>query len=140
MKFFAKRIIRNGDSIYMIRRTIFGCRWFSIHLHHILRSDSDRVLHDHPWDFISVIIWRGYTEWTYQVANCPLTVKLPRWHGIGSVLFRRAEHFHRVTMTKPMWSLVFCGPRRRTWGFQTNEGWVDWRTYLGLDQNTKDES
>lgn len=33
-------------------------------LHKFLRSDADRELHDHPWPFKAVILWRGYYEET----------------------------------------------------------------------------
>jgi len=33
-----------------------------IYLHHILRSDKDRHLHDHPWDYSSIILKGGYFE------------------------------------------------------------------------------
>ena len=33
-----------------------------IYLHHFLRSDHDRALHDHPWNFVSIILRGGYWE------------------------------------------------------------------------------
>lgn len=35
---------------------------FKVYLHIFFRSDQDRELHDHPWTFVSFILWRGYDE------------------------------------------------------------------------------
>lgn len=63
MKFLKKKkVITRGDNTpYLERWNIFECRYFSIKLHHLLLSDDD-CLHDHPWAFISLILWNGYIE------------------------------------------------------------------------------
>lgn len=62
MKFFKKKVIHRGDNKpYLVRYNLFECELFSIKIHHILLSDDD-CQHDHPWSFISVILWGGYTE------------------------------------------------------------------------------
>lgn len=89
--------------------------------HHIVSSDG-QDLHDHPWDFVSVLLTGGYRETTPDgdtdyLAPC--------------VIFRKAEALHRLTLLDgPMWTWVVTGPVKRTWGFQTVGGWVDWKTYL----------
>lgn len=56
----------------------------------------------------------------------------------GKIARRPAEHLHRVRLfhdgarEREAWTLVFTGPKRRTWGFMTQTGWVNWRKYLGL--------
>lgn len=47
----------NGD-LYLTRYFIWKPRnkkFGRIYLHHIIRSDHDRALHDHPWGFVSLI-------------------------------------------------------------------------------------
>ena len=34
----------------------------AIRLHHILRSDRDRAMHDHPWENASLVLRGGYRE------------------------------------------------------------------------------
>ena len=34
----------------------------AMRLHHVLRSDLDRALHDHPWDNASLLLRGGYWE------------------------------------------------------------------------------
>lgn len=89
--------------------------------HQILASDADRHLHDHPWDFVSVILQGTYVETTPHGET---------QYGPGSVLTRTAEAAHRLTLSAPVWTFVITGPARRRWGFYTERGWVPWRTYL----------
>lgn len=92
--------------------------------HHILASDV-ADLHDHPWDFLSVIISGRYIETT------PTT---EQEYGPGSVLVRKAEQLHRLTLPDgPVWTFVVIGPARRRWGFKTTNGWMHWTDYLGID-------
>ena len=68
--------------------------------------------HDHPWDFLTVILRGGYQESTPKTQT---VFRRP-----GSVLFRKAEFIHNVATTseKVCWSLVITGPKRRQWGFE----------------------
>jgi hypothetical protein len=108
---------------YMERFWVFRTRWLSARLHRILRSDHDRDLHDHPWPYATLILRGGYWEITEQGQ---------RWHGPGSVLFRRATHLHRLVLPpdEPATTLFLHGRKRREWGFRTTAGWVHWRAYL----------
>jgi hypothetical protein len=114
---------RQGEQ-YMERFFLLGgarTPGWSARFHHILGSDS-RDLHDHPWDFISVILAGSYTE---------TTASGDETYGPGSVLTRKAEHLHRLTLQHPVWTFVLTGPARRDWGFQTARGWVNWYQYEG---------
>lgn len=53
----------HGKTKYLIRWTLFTCKWFSIKIHKALQSDRG-PLHDHPWNYISIILWGGYYELT----------------------------------------------------------------------------
>jgi hypothetical protein len=89
--------------------------------HHILASDR-ADLHDHPWDFVSVILSGSYVE---------TTPTSEREFGPGSVLVRSAEQLHRLTLPSgPVWTFVVLSPPRRRWGFETADGWVHWSEYL----------
>jgi hypothetical protein len=106
----------------MERFWIFRTRWLSARIHRILRSDHDRDLHDHPWDYASVILRGGYWE---------VTDAGRRWYGPGSIVFRRAEHLHRLVLPagEPATTLFVHRRKSRDWGFRTESGWVDWKTY-----------
>lgn len=113
-----------GD--YM-RRWILRTPWGTLRLHNILRSDEDRHLHDHPFDFTSLLLTGGYDEVTPKHFHASQLVKSwPRF----SIVRKRAEESHRLIVHKPLWTLVVSGPKRRSWGFHTEQGWIHHRDYL----------
>lgn len=129
--FYASHIGSPGN-IYM-KRFILLLPWgATIRLHGIMRSDDDRHLHDHPFDFVSLLLTGGYFE------TAPLdgltsnadTLRAMRFWPRFSVLRRRAEDLHALTLDRPVWTLVYAGPKRREWGFETERGWVHNEHYL----------
>lgn len=103
-------------------------------LHKILRSDNERDLHDHPFDYTTIILAGGYLEETPLSPSVPNGPRRSQWHGPGSVLVRRAEDLHRLVLPEGQTctTLFITSPRRREWGFHTPTGWVDWRSYLNI--------
>ncbi len=101
--------------------------WFGLRIHKILRSDNDRELHDHPFSFVSVILWGGYTQHTISSFDGR---DIERFYRPGSVIFRRAEDAHRLTLKTPTWTFVIRGRMRRDWGFHTSDGWVHYRKFI----------
>ncbi len=92
-----------------IRRWVLDFYLFSIRLHHWLSSDDQRNFHDHPWWYITIILWGGYTDRSPQGED-----KM----GVGSIRFRRAKHQHTVLVNKGgCWSLLITGREKRIWGF-----------------------
>lgn len=123
----------------------------AIRLHQILRSDDDRALHDHPFDYVSLILSGGYWEVTemdyleyvreasskYKYAgfgSTPDTIMVKRWYGPGSILFRTANSAHRLILDREsndVWTLFIMGPKKQNWGFYTKEGKIPASVYLG---------
>lgn len=112
----------------------------AVYLHQFHASDEDRALHDHPYSFITILLSSGYWEhvaetvWAHDSyhGDCPQRYeRIARvWRRRFSILFRRAEHKHRVELEKaPTWTMVIRFKKRRMWGFHTKDGWVDWRKY-----------
>lgn len=118
-------------------------------LHKFYRGDEDPHLHDHPWGFTSFIITRGYWEETpFVVLDDNLNLRqllkskvlkdettgewrrrvfYPRF----SKLVRPAEWKHRVILKdpKPVWTLVWSGPKVRDWGFWIKDKLCPWNNY-----------
>lgn len=107
---------------YMRRYHLELTRDRAIRFHHILASDPGTDLHDHPWDFASVMLSGAYTEITPHGA---VRYEAP------CVITRRAEQLHRLVLDEPAWTYVVCGPVRRHWGFATARGWVHWQRHAG---------
>lgn len=107
----------------MIRYFLFRTPWFGTYLHHFLRSDNDRHVHDHPWSFITIPLSSGYWE------HLPDGSKV--WRRRFQPLFRPAEWQHWVEITQPagVWTFIVRFRKRRNWGFITPAGWVDHETY-----------
>jgi hypothetical protein len=100
---------------------------FNIYLHHFLRSDDDRALHDHPWFNLSFLLHGRYREHTIGAGG----INYRREFVAGDIKFRFPRFAHRVELIDgPCWSLFITGPRMREWGFHcTEKGWVHWRTF-----------
>lgn len=86
-------------------------------VHHILRSDHGRDPHDHPWPFVTIILRGGYYEVRFDADGKAIR---SRWHGPGSVLFRRATDLHKLVLPEGQtaWTLFVTGKKCQTWGFK----------------------
>lgn len=114
----------------------------NIYLHHILASDDDRALHDHPWDNLSIVLWGGYTEHLFAYPpreGQPLPPVITKRRRPGSIVYRKAEQAHRLELNprwksellnngreRPCWSLFITWRKRREWGF-----WCEARGLIG---------
>ncbi len=118
LRFGAERSpIIHGGSVYMVRYIayFFGC---TLRLHQFLRGDRDRMLHNHPFAFVTFPL-ASYDEVFWDaVRRCERrrTVKAFRFH------FRGLAFRHRVTRPSktPTWTLVATGPYKQQWGFFPN--------------------
>lgn len=107
--------------------------FFNMYFHHVLRSDDDRALHDHPWFSFSIVLQGGYFEHTILAGGVHSKI----WYGPGSVKFRRAgKCAHRLELAQdedydlgypelPAKTIFITGPVLRRWGFHAQQRWVD---------------
>lgn len=111
---------------------------FAARLHHILRSDNDRDLHDHPWDYASYILDGGYWEILPKSQKQPFADDRDEnnvtktWWGPGSFRTASATTRHRLIVPagKTAWTLFIHRPKSRDWGFGTPNGWVHNEQYF----------
>lgn len=94
----------------------------AMRIHCIVRPDSVQHLHDHPFDFRTLLLRGDYEEEDV----------FGRMHqrSAGSTRRARAETFHRITRVVQggTWTLFITGPRFNDWGFL-----VDGRKVLHSD-------
>jgi hypothetical protein len=125
--FMRRRKIGTDDDVYLDRVYVIQTPWFGIMFHRIFRPDNQRDLHDHPWSFLSFVLRGSYVE------DTPNGLRRVRWWN-----WKRAEDRHsiREVSRRPVWTLVFTGPKRRTWGFWIDGGtrFVKWTEYARVDQ------
>jgi hypothetical protein len=83
----------DGSDPYLTRWVILKVKWIGLYFHKFHRSDAED-LHNHPWSFISIILWRGYNEQTFTADG---SLKIERIKP-GRILYRNAAHAHRVML------------------------------------------
>lgn len=121
---FLKCKLIKGDKGQPYLERYMVARWgkngeHTLFLHRFLDSDSDRGIHDHPWDSKSFIVAGGYHE-----------KRLIKEGDVEKVIIRDIKpftfntigknDFHQIIM-KPKtaaWTLFYHGPRVKHWGFQ----------------------
>lgn len=115
--------------VYMYR-WLFHTPRFTLRLHHIMRSDLDRELHDHPFDFWTFRLG-PYTEVlaAKEDEDCDQDGLVYHYRRRFSLQFVKAEIPHRLILKRPVWTLVLSYPKRRAWGYYLNndirpESWV----------------
>lgn len=141
-RLFEKKVIVNCErKPYLHRWYVFRTERISLFIHKFVRSDEDRALHDHPWGFFVLPIWRGYIEHhdpkceacKNNGGRCLLDGKSHsrRVHPIIGARLRTALYRHRVELigNKPAWSLFIRFKKIREWGFWMPEGFVQWNKF-----------
>ena len=138
-RLFDYRVIVNCDrDPYLHRWYLFRSERLGIFLHKFVRSDEDRALHDHPWAFVVIPLWRGYIEHSdvrvrhdlTNVVEVRMNVHRRVWPILGT-RYRPATYRHRVELVggRPSWSLFFRFKKIRFWGFWPKTGFVDWQKW-----------
>lgn len=100
----------------------------SVRVHHIVRPDSDRHLHNHPWNAVSIILKGQYTELRENGKHYTRRA--------GDVVSLNADTYHSITKVSEggVWTLFITGEWQHTWGFQVNGQMIPWREYLGIPE------
>lgn len=121
---------------------------FNIYLHHFLRDDDDRALHDHPWPSLSFLLEGGvYETWAPDPSRAAEWAhQQQRYLAPGAIVWRGPRFAHRLTLPyegcsitpRPAITLFVVGPRVREWGFWCPKsspagGWRPWQKFVALD-------
>lgn len=154
---FTKRVIVNCDhEPYLYRWYVIRTKYVGVFIHQFVRSDEDRALHDHPWPFVVLPLWRGYIEhserdknfqeikaivdaWNpfetrVREINLAIDEKVPVRRRVLPILglgCRSSLYRHRVELIdgKPSWSLFIRFKECRIWGFWPKEGFIAWNKW-----------
>jgi hypothetical protein len=122
---------------YLTRLHLWQTPWFLVCLHWIDKPDQEPHLHDHPTNFLSLILrgwyWElrttGYDYTLYRPATTANTPVYKRrwWNRMWASPLDR----HKIVEVSPGGALTLCfmSKGKRTWGFHTPEGWVSWKDY-----------
>ncbi len=123
---------RDGEheTLYLLRFKLRpSTPWGGLYLHIFFRGDLDRDPHDHPWRF-----------WTFPLVAYNEEIRDPE---TGEMRMNRVHRFqlhhrpatytHRVvgiTNGSKIVTLVWHGPKERSWGFWVDGTWIHWRDYI----------
>jgi hypothetical protein len=115
----------DSDEVYLRRLRLIQTPFCTIILHNLGTEDRSEFLHNHPWNFVSIVLWGGYKEVIEDGDETRLAKhRWLSWHKIP------ASAFHRIVSVKPYtFTMMVTGRRIQPWGFKTDKGWVDWRQY-----------
>lgn len=110
-------------SLYMRQYLLSNSRrkdsW-RLRIHHFVRGDEDRELHNHPWYGLSLILSGGYRE-EYRAPNeDTLQLDVVRTRDVKPWRFNfiTPRTFHRVDLLeRDAWTLFLSSPSNETWGF-----------------------
>ena len=99
-------------------------KWLpSIRIHHILRADDARDLHDHPWNARTIILKGWYNErrldyWSlYSDVWVPTMKQFGRSRGDTATINFGEYHSIDEVSEGGVWTLFIAGDYLGTWGF-----------------------
>lgn len=109
-------------------------RFPSVRVHCILRPDTARHKHDHPFDFRTIILRNWYVEQRGELGD-PASSGERHFRNRGDTGTMKFGSFHNIveTHSEGVWTLVFCYDYRGIWGFDKDGVKVPWREYLGYE-------
>lgn len=113
----------------------------SMRIHHILREDRDRHLHDHPWRARSFILKGEYWERRHVCyRECSeLTTEEQEifWRRTGTTASIPLGTFHSIDRVSVggVWTLFVMFGYSNAWGFDVDGVKVPWREYLKVPEN-----
>lgn len=105
----------DSDGNYLTRWRIVQTPWFALYLHRFDGPDPRPTLHDHPWNFVAVVLRGGYIERRLD----PKSMTVDEAHVVRHVNVKRTHDAHSIMrlLRQPTWTLLFVGRRVRTWGY-----------------------
>lgn len=131
----------NGDDYLHRYYLLFKDRMtfpFNFLLHKIVKSDIP-IFHDHPWDYITIILRGGYFEHLPVFdEDGKLISETVTWRGPGSIIRRKAPEYHWLELKDnvPAVTLFIPMQRKRMWGFLkydttiNDHKWIPYTEYV----------
>lgn len=129
-----KHIGSPEGGVYMVRWTLLSLFGWKLLLHKFVRPDWTPCCHDHPWWFVTFILWGGYEEVIETVAG-DRSSRITVIQRPGRIRFRPATHRHYVQrlLKRTAWTLVLRGKPIRQWGFWTHMGFIPFPKFWASD-------
>lgn len=122
---YREDLVHEGQ-LYMRRWVVLLFGW-GVRIHRILLSDGTRHPHDHPWGFVSIVLWGSYSHWVTREAPDGTVTEGVKARGMASVATLGPRTAHRITYVSQggAWTLCVSTPPRRGWGFWVPGAFLD---------------
>lgn len=92
-------------------------------------------MHNHPWNFLTFILYGGYWCSVYNSQTKQVRHELIRQF---SFRYMNKKHYHKLNgIINPTYTLVITGPNTKNWGYNVNEKYIDHETYRKLKYEKK---
>lgn len=140
---YRRLTLRRSDGVvYLNRWGIATDRTGGVLLHKMDGPDPGIDLHDHPWWFVSIVLWGGYWEYRAEIREAPALARIAeeyasaqrgtpvrrRWLSVQTMRLDECHTIFRLRR-RTSWTLVIKGPRRRNWGFYLPTGYMPEKQY-----------
>lgn len=126
-KFFLFHPHSYGVATLMRIGVIFRGR--KIVLHHF-RPHQEFEFHDHPWSFRTFVLWGTYVDESlgdhHEIIKDVLRAPCTR--------YREADHAHRTSCKRHVWTFVITSRKKRQWCMGTPEAWICGGKITDFDQ------
>lgn len=118
--------IKSKTGILHFRRwQILWTPWFSIWIHGIYSADKDEHLHNHPWDYFSLVLKGSFLEETESGTKIMRPL---------SYVKRDGSEFHKIKIlfTPKVYTLFITSPPKRDWGYKVKGKIIQHDIYRNL--------
>jgi len=108
-------------------------------LHHIVREDAGRSLHNHPCDNVSIVLSGWYSEKSLSSESSTRGMLDEYMYDVAlpfQVVKRNAKDYHSIVdvSNDGVFSLWFMGKKVNEWGFLVGGEHIDHKNYfIGVD-------
>lgn len=125
---WVKEIKSKEGELHFKRFSIFACRYFSIYIHHIYKADQDKHLHNHPWNYVSMVIKGSYLEQSVAGVNHIMPF---------SFNYAKRNRFHKILKLndEKVISIFITGKRHKTWGYNVDNFYIEHDVYRQNKRN-----
>jgi hypothetical protein len=131
----------------LMRRWVIETPAGSARLHHFLKSDDTRALHNHPWWFVTFPLSPGgyvdvvpcpgceegyvyYKDGSFETCDLCMGGGRSQEHVQAWRLHYRKPGYTHAVLTDGCWTVIVTGRKLREWGFWLHARFFESRRYL----------
>lgn len=127
-----KEIKDKKGNLHFRRWRIISTPWFKIYLHGIYMADEDVHLHNHPWNFYSLVLKGWYSE--RLESKVGFNIRSPR-----QLVKRTKNQFHKIDSlhSKAIYTLNLMYGKEESWGYKVNGTFIEHEVYRRMKREGK---